>query len=82
VLLRLAYLAVTSLFSLIQLFPHSDVDKNLGILALRQQLAILRRQVHKPQPGHHGPRVPAPTPAAPTAAVAPDAPVRQRNWQI
>jgi hypothetical protein len=35
VLLRLAYLALVSLFSLVRLLPYSDVGKNLGVLALR-----------------------------------------------
>ena len=46
-LLRLAYLALRSLFSLIWLLPNSYVGKNLGILALPHQLAIMQRQIDK-----------------------------------
>jgi len=68
VLLRLAYLALSSLFSVIRLFPVSGTDKDIEILALRHQLAILQRQVQRPRPTrtdraflaallHHLPRV-------------------------
>jgi putative transposase len=49
VLLRLPYLALTSAFTLIRLLPMSDVDKNVEILMLRHQLAILQRQIDKPR---------------------------------
>jgi putative transposase len=49
VLLRLPYLALTSVFTLIRLLPMSDVDKNVEILALRHQLAVLQRQIDKPR---------------------------------
>jgi hypothetical protein len=49
VLLRLPYLALTSVFTLVRLLPMSDVDKNAEILALRHQLAILQRQIDKPR---------------------------------
>jgi putative transposase len=48
VLLRLPYLALTSVFTLIRLTPMSDADKNVEILMLRHQLAILQRQTDKP----------------------------------
>jgi hypothetical protein len=38
VLLRLPYLALTSVFTFIRLLPMSDADKNVEILALRHQL--------------------------------------------
>ena len=44
-LLRLAYLAVSSIFAVIRLLPVSDTDKDIEILALRHQLAILQRQI-------------------------------------
>ena len=47
-LLRLPYLTLTSVFSFIRLLPLSDVDKNVEILTLRHQLAVLQRQVDKP----------------------------------
>jgi putative transposase len=49
VLLRLPYLALTSVVTLIRLLPMSDFDKNVEILALRHQLAILQRQIDKPR---------------------------------
>lgn len=48
-LLRLPYLAVSTVFSLIRLLPMSDRAKDLEILTLRHQLAVLQRQVGKPQ---------------------------------
>jgi putative transposase len=49
VLLRLPYLALSGMFTLIRLLPMSDRDKDIEILALRHQLAILRRQIDKPR---------------------------------
>lgn len=48
-LLRLPYLALTSVFAFIRLLPMSDVDENVEILALRHQLAILQRQIDRPR---------------------------------
>ncbi|MFG2524917.1 integrase core domain-containing protein [Streptomyces sp. NPDC048527] len=48
-LLRLPYLALTSMFTLIRLLPMSDRDKDAEILALRHQLAVLQRQLDKPR---------------------------------
>jgi hypothetical protein len=49
VLLRLPYLALSSMFTLLRLLPMSDRDKDIEILALRHQLAILQRQIDKPR---------------------------------
>jgi putative transposase len=49
VLMRLPYLALTSVFAFIRLLPMSDMDKNVEILALRHQLATLQRQIDKPR---------------------------------
>jgi putative transposase len=49
VLLRLPYLALTSVFAFIRLLPMSDTDKDIEILTLRHQLAILQRQIGKPR---------------------------------
>jgi hypothetical protein len=46
VLLRLPYRALTSVFTLIRLLPMSDTDKDIEILTLRHQLAILQRQTN------------------------------------
>jgi putative transposase len=48
-LLRLPYLALTGVVTLIRLLPMSDLDKNVEILTLRHQLAILQRQIDKPR---------------------------------
>jgi putative transposase len=45
VLLRLAYLTVTNTFAVLRLLPMSDRDKDIEILALRHQLAVLERQL-------------------------------------
>jgi hypothetical protein len=45
VLLRLAYLGVTNAFALLRLLPLSHRDKDVEILALRHQLAVLHRQL-------------------------------------
>ncbi|MFE9976919.1 integrase core domain-containing protein [Streptomyces hirsutus] len=47
-LLRLAYLAATNIFTLLRLLPMSDREKDVEILALRHQLLVLQRQVAKP----------------------------------
>jgi hypothetical protein len=44
-LLRLAYLGITNTFGLRRLLPDSDRDKDVEILALRHQLAVLQRQL-------------------------------------
>jgi putative transposase len=49
VLLRLSYLALTNVFAFVRLLPVSDVDKDVEILALRHQLAVLQRQIDKPR---------------------------------
>jgi hypothetical protein len=49
VLLRLPYLAVSSVFSLLRLLPMSDLDKDIEILTLRHQLAVLQRQIDRPR---------------------------------
>ncbi|WP_308314409.1 hypothetical protein [Streptomyces sp. GbtcB7] len=47
VLLRLPYLAVSSVFALMRLLPMSDADKDIEILTLRHQLAVLQRQIDR-----------------------------------
>jgi putative transposase len=47
--MRLRYLVLTNVFTFIRLLPMSDVDKNVEILALRHQLAILQRQIDRPR---------------------------------
>ncbi|PWI11390.1 hypothetical protein DIZ27_04865 [Streptomyces sp. NWU339] len=42
-LLRLSYLAVSSVFAFMRLLPMSDVDKDIEILTLRHQLAAMCR---------------------------------------
>jgi putative transposase len=50
VLLRLAYLGVTSVFALLRLLPSSDRDKDVEILVLRHQIMVLERQLGKSRP--------------------------------
>lgn len=47
-LLRLTYLALTSVFSILRLLPMSGTDNDVEILALRRQIAILQRQTSRP----------------------------------
>jgi putative transposase len=49
VLLRLSYLALTGMVTLMRLPPMSNADKDIEILALRHQLAVLQRRVDKPR---------------------------------
>ena len=44
-LLRLTYLVVTNAFALLRLLPRSDRDKDIEILTLRHQIAVLHRQL-------------------------------------
>ena len=44
-LLRLAYLGVTNAFALLRLLPMGDREKDVEILALRHQVAVLERQL-------------------------------------
>jgi hypothetical protein len=50
VLLRLLYLALTSVFTLMRLLPMSEMDNNVEILALRHQIAVLQRQIRQTPP--------------------------------
>ncbi len=45
----LAYLAVRWLLQVVLLRPRSEAFKELEIVVLRHELAVLRRQVHRPQ---------------------------------
>jgi putative transposase len=49
VLLRLPYLALSSVFALVRLLPMSGTDKDIEILALRHQLAVLQRPIDRPR---------------------------------
>jgi transposase len=50
VLFRLAYLSVTNVFALLRLLAVSERDKEVEILALRHQIAVLERQLGKTRP--------------------------------
>jgi putative transposase len=50
VLFRLVYLAVSRVFAWLALLTRSDASKDLEILVLRHELAVLRRQVARPKP--------------------------------
>ncbi len=44
-LLRLGYLAVSNAFAMLRLLPMGDRDKDVEILALRHQIAVLEHQL-------------------------------------
>src|SRR4029450_1229396 len=44
-LLRLAYLGITNAFALLRMLPGGDRDKDIEILSLRHQLAVLQHQL-------------------------------------
>ena len=44
-LLRLGYLTVSSVFTVLRLLPVGDRDKDVEILALRHQIAVSERQL-------------------------------------
>lgn len=48
-LVRLLYLALTHLFAAIRLLGGSGADKDVEILVLRHQLAVLQRQIKAPK---------------------------------
>jgi putative transposase len=50
VLFRLVYLAVSRAFAWLALLARSDASKDLEILVLRHEIAVLRRQVASPKP--------------------------------
>lgn len=43
--LRLAYLGLTTTVAMLRLLPRSDRDKDIEILVLRHQIAVLQRQL-------------------------------------
>ena len=49
-LIRLVYLAVSRLFALLVMLIRSDASKDVEILVLRPEVAVLRRQVARPKP--------------------------------
>ena len=49
VLLRLCYPALNGIITLLRLLAMSNADKDVEILTLRHQLAVLQRQIDKPR---------------------------------
>jgi putative transposase len=50
VIFRLAYLFMVRLFDWLALLARRDASKNVEILVLRHEVAVLRRQVSRPKP--------------------------------
>ncbi|HET9258458.1 MAG TPA: hypothetical protein VFO16_25130 [Pseudonocardiaceae bacterium] len=48
-LLRLSYLVLNGMITLLRLLAMSNTDKDVEIVTLRHQLAVLQRQIDKPR---------------------------------
>jgi hypothetical protein len=50
VLFRLVYLLMIRVFDWLALLARSDISKDVEILVLRHEVAVLRRQIARPKP--------------------------------
>ena len=50
VLIRVLYLLMIRMFGCVALLARSDTSKDVEILVLRHEIAVLRRQVTRPKP--------------------------------
>ncbi len=76
-LFRLVYLLMLRLFGWLALLTRSDVSKDVEILVLRHEVAVLRRQIVRPEP-HWADRAMIAAPARSGSAGSPVAELDQR----
>jgi putative transposase len=71
---RLAYLALGRVLSWLALLPRSDITKEAEIMALRHEVAVLRRHLPRPKLTRVDPAVPS--------ALSRPLPAQLRRWRL